>query len=185
MSAQRAIEIAKFDVLDDTWVQTGGLWTRCVFIGKKNNPDSPVGIAIKAGRDVGDLVAGKRAFSTTTMTVVLSGTVMHDGKWMSQGDIYVSPPNDMSGDLLFGPEGAVIFMMFDKRSGLAPKFANKNDQANFDKLLRKDVDEVASGKIEKSVAILPLRDKYTEGRAIVYNTVEEVAKYRAETGTDW
>src|SRR3546814_19938876 len=71
---------------------TGGLWTKCVFVGPENCPDSPVGIAIKADGGVADYVAGKRSFGTTTMTVVLRGNVMHDGRWMSQGDMYMSPP---------------------------------------------------------------------------------------------
>jgi hypothetical protein len=184
-SAPRPVEIAKFDNLDETWVQTGGLATRCVFIGSRNSPDAPVGVAIKADREVGDLVAGKRSFGTTTMTVVLTGSVMHDGKWLSPGDIYMAPPNVVNGDLMFGPEGGTIFIMFDSRSGLLPKFVDEKDQAMFDELLRKDVEEVAAGRSERSVSILPLRGRYTEGRAIVYETVVAVAKYRADTGTDW
>lgn len=184
-SARRGIEIARFDELDSTWVQTGELWTRCVFIGPRNAPDAPVGIVIKADRDVSDLVAGKRSFATTTMMVVLSGCVMHDGRWMSSGDIYVSPPNEMHGDFVFGPEGAVIFVMFNKRSGIIPKFADRKDQANFDKLLRKDAEEVAAGKSEKSVSILPLRDEHTKGRSIMFETVESVERYIAEHGLDW
>lgn len=179
------MKIVKFDELDESWVQTGGLWTRCVFMGPKNNPDGPVGVAIKADRDVGDMVAGKRSFNTTTAMTVLSGLVMHDGKWMSPGDMYLSPPNEVSGDLLFGPEGAVIFILFDKRSGMVPSFASDADQANFDKKFRKDVEDVAMGKCEKSVSILPPRAEHMTGRAIVYNTVEEVERYRKETGTEW
>ena len=185
MSVQRPVEIAKFNELDDSWVQTGGLWTRCVFMGPKNSPDAPVGIAIKADRDLGDHVAGKRSFETTTMTVVLAGTVMHDGRWMLKGDFYVAPPGDINGDLVFGPDGGVIFMMFDNRSGMVPRFADEKDQANFDRLLRKDVEAIATGQTEKSVAILPLREDYVKGRAITHRTVEEVAQYRAETGTEW
>jgi hypothetical protein len=179
------VEVARFDELDDSWVQTGGLWTRCVFMGPRNSPGSPVGVAMKADRDLGDFIAGKRSFDTTTLTVVLSGTVMHDGRWMSKGDFYVAPPHDINGDLVFGPEGGVIFMMFDNRSGLIPTFADAGDQANFDRLLRKDVEAVAAGQHEKSVAILPLRDDFTKARAITHRTVDEVAQYRAQTGTEW
>jgi hypothetical protein len=185
MSVRRAIEIAKFSELDETWVQTGELWTRCVFIGAKNSPDAPIGVAIKAEPNVGDRVAGKRSFSTTTMTVILSGTVMHDGKWMSRGDIYMAPSNHVNGDLLFGPEGCVMFIMFDSRSGIVPTFADPKDQANFDKMLRADVEQVAKGQRENSVPLLPLRDEYTKGRAIVFETVEAVAQYRVKSGTDW
>src|SRR3546814_9481824 len=86
MSDRRSVDIAKFNEVDDSWVQTGGLWTRCIFIGKTNSPDAPVGIAIKADREIGDRVAGKRSFDTTTMTVVLSGNVMHHDRWLSPGD---------------------------------------------------------------------------------------------------
>lgn len=185
MAFARGIDIAKFNELDDSWVETGGLWTRCVFIGEKNNGDSPVGIAMKADRELGDHVAGKRSFDTTTMTVVLSGTVMHDGRWMKAGDFYVAPPNEVNGDLVFGSEGAVLFMIFDNRSGIIPKFVDANDQARFDETLRADVEAVAIGEIEKSVPILPLRDAYTQGRAVVFRTFEEVQQYRAETGTEW
>src|SRR3546814_12499222 len=81
-------DVCSSDLPDDTWVKTGGLWTKCVFVGPENCPDSPVGIAIKADGGVADYVAGKRSFGTTTMTVVLRGNVMHDGRWMSQGDMY-------------------------------------------------------------------------------------------------
>jgi hypothetical protein len=182
---ERNIRTAKFDELDETWVQTGGLSTRFVFIGPENHPNSPIGIAIKGDGNVADFVAGKRSFDTTTLMVVLGGTVMHDGKWLSLGDMYVSPPNEMSGDLVFGPDGGVIFIMFNKRSGIIPKFSDANDQANFDRLLRKDVEEIAAGKIEKSVPLLPLRDHSMVGRAIVYETVQAVEDYRAKTGTDW
>lgn len=185
MGGQRAIEVARFDELDDTWVQTDQLWTRCVFMGPENNPDGPVGFAIKAGRDVGDLIAGKRSFSTTNVLTVLSGLVQHDGRWMSRGDMYSSPPGEFAGDMLFGPEGAVIFIMFNKRSGIIPTFANPDDQANFDRLYRSDVEEVASGKVERSVSILPLREWTTPGRAIVCTTPEEVAEYRKLNGAEW
>src|SRR3546814_4837298 len=82
--------------------------------GPENCPDSPVGIAIKADGGVADYVAGKRSFGTTTMTVVLRGNVMHDGRWMSQGDMYMSPPDEMNGDMVFGPDGSVLFL--DRKS---------------------------------------------------------------------
>lgn len=185
MSVERPVEVARFNELDETWVQTGGLWSRCVFMGPKNSPDSPVGIAMKAERDMGDFIAGKRSFDTTTLLVVLSGKVMHDGRWMSKGDFYVAPPHEVNGDLLFGPDGGVIFLMFDNRSGMIPRFVDARDQANFDQLLRKDVEAVASGREERSVAILPLRDYFTKARAITHRTIQDVAKYRAETGTEW
>lgn len=185
MGRTQAIEIAKFDELDHTWVQTGEIWTRCIFIGPENNPDSPVGIAIKAGRDVGDLVAGRRFFATTNVLTVLSGELQHDGRWMARGDIYSCPPGEMAGDFLFGPEGATIFIMFNKRAGIIPTFASPIDQANFDRDYREDVEAVASGRVERSVPILPLRTETTPGRAIVYHSVAEVAEYRAKMGSEW
>lgn len=185
MSDRRSVDIAKFNEIDDSWVQTGGLWTRCIFIGKAKSPHSPVGIAIKADREIGDRVAGKRSFGTTTMMVVLSGNVMHDDRWLSAGDFYVSPPNEVAGDLVFGSEGATIFFMFDNRSGMIPTFANEADQAKFDDDLRKDVEAVASGQVEKTVPLLPLRHEYTKGRAVVFHTIAEVEEYRRRTGTEW
>lgn len=185
MLTKREIEVVKFDQIDSNWAQLGDIWTRCIFIGPANSPTSPVGLAIKAGPDVGDLIAGKRSFGTTTVMTVLSGTVMHDGRWMSKGEMYVSPPDDVNGDLLFGPEGGMIFIMFDKRSGLVPKFVDPADQANFDQTLRTDVEAVASGQTERSVSLLPLRTKPTPGRAIVFKTIQEVAEYRKATGSDW
>lgn len=185
MSDRRSVDIARFNEIDDSWVRTGGLWSRCIFIGKSHSPGSPVGIAIKADREIGDRVAGKRSFGTTTMMVVLSGTVMHDDRWMSAGDFYVSPPNEVSGNLVFGLEGATIFFMFDNRSGMVPTFGDERDQANFDRDFRKQVEAVASGKAEVTVPILPLREDYTRGRAIVFRTLEEVEAYRRHTGTEW
>jgi hypothetical protein len=186
MPSQRPVEFANFTETDGTWVQTGGTWTRCVFFGAQNSPDAPLGVVIKGDRDVGDYVAGKRSFNTATMMVVLAGTVLHDGRWMLPGEMYVAPPNDVNGDLLFGPEGGVIFILFSKRSGMIPKFVDPRDQANFDKLLRKYVEEVAAGRCEKPVAILPARNFYVKDRAIVYKTVAEVEKYKAQAGpTEW
>src|SRR3546814_5759651 len=78
--------------------------------------------------------------------------------------------SDWSSDVYssdLGSEGAIIFIMIDNRSGMVPKFADANDQANFDEHFRKDVEAVATGQCEKTVAILPLRDTYTRGRAVV------------------
>lgn len=181
----RPIEITKFSEQDDSWLQTGGLWTKCVFMGAERNPEGPVCMAIKADRNISDLVASTRSFGTTTMMVVLSGSVMHDGRWMSVGDMYVAPPNEMNGDMVFGPEGAVIFFMFAKRSGIIPTFADAKDQQAFDSLLRKDAEEVASGRVERTVSVLPLRDEHVKGRAIVFDTIEAVEKYRAENPAAW
>ncbi len=76
MAFEKGIDVARFNELDDSWVQTGGLWTRCVFIGEKNSPDSPVGVAIKSGsRRSAIMSPARRSFDTTTMTVLLSGSV--------------------------------------------------------------------------------------------------------------
>src|SRR3546814_10724338 len=112
------------------------------------------------------------------MTVVLRGYVMHDGRWMSQGDMYMSPPDEMNGDLVFGPDGAVLFILFDKRSGILPKFLSKKEQDNFYRLFRKDAEETASGKSERSVAIFPLRDEHTDDRIIMIDTLEAAERYR-------
>src|SRR3546814_9073136 len=105
MSDRRSVDIAKFNEVDDSWVQTGGLWTRCIFIGKTNSPDAPVGIAIKADSEIGDRVAGKRSLETTTKTVVLSGNVVEDDRWLLPGDLYVSPPGEVDGSFAVGTEG--------------------------------------------------------------------------------
>src|SRR3546814_17344254 len=76
------------------------------------------------------------------MMVVLSGNVMHDDRWLSAGDFYVSPPNEVAGDLVFGSEGATIFFMFDNRSGMIPTFDNEADKAKFDNDIRKEVEAV-------------------------------------------
>src|SRR3546814_11967759 len=117
------------------------------------------------------------------MMVVLSGNVMHDDRWLSAGDFYVSPPNEVAGDLVFGSEGATIFFMFDNRSGMIPTFANEADTAKFDNDLRKDVEAVASGQVAKTVHLLPSRDDYTKGRALVFPTIAEDEKNRRRPGT--
>src|SRR3546814_12295930 len=100
------------------------------------------------------------------MMVVLSGNVRHDDRWLSAGDFYVSPPNEVAGDLVFGSEGATIFFMFDNRAGMIPTFANEADQDTIDDDLRKGVEAVASGQGEKTVALQPLRPEYNKGRAL-------------------
>src|SRR3546814_13716652 len=110
---------------------------------------------------------------------------MHGDRWRAAGGFDVSPPNEVAGDLVFGSEGATIFFMFDKRSGLIPTFANEADKARFDNDLRQDVAAVAAGQVEKTVPPLPLRDEYTKGRAVVFHTIAAVEEYRRRTGTDW
>src|SRR3546814_947435 len=34
---RKPAEIIKFDEPDDTWVKTGGLWTKCVFVGDRKS----------------------------------------------------------------------------------------------------------------------------------------------------
>src|SRR3546814_4217023 len=79
----------------------------------------------------------------------------------------------MNGVLVFGPDGAVLFILFDKRSGILPKFLSKKEPDNFDRLFRKDAEEIASGTRERSVAIFPLRDEHTDDRIIMFDRSEE------------
>src|SRR3546814_8692849 len=86
---------------------------------------------------------------------------MHDDRWLSAGDFYVSPPNEVAGDLVFGSDGATIFFMFDNRSGMIPTFAYEADKAKFDNDLRKDVEAVASWQVEQTAPLLPRSVEHT------------------------
>lgn len=162
----------KFDIQDDEWVSNGAMSYRCIFHGPLNDPDAPVGIAIKAGPDVADYVAGTRSHSSASTIVVLEGAIQHNRRWMTRGEMFVAPPHVEHSDLLFGPDGAVIFIYFANRSGLVPKFSDAGDQARFDAEFRKQVEDVASGRVEKSVVLLPLRDHYTLRRGVIVTDMD-------------
>lgn len=168
MTSARTASIVRFENAheDAGWVRCGGLQFRSIFIGPPRDPKAPVGIVVRAGVDVGDRVASTRTYATATMTVVTEGAMQIDGRWMKPGDIHITPAGVPHGDLVVGPRGATVFILFAERSGLIPEFADPNDQRRFDTELRAAVEIIAHGFDEISAPIFPLRDDYSPRRGI-------------------
>jgi hypothetical protein len=177
MTTARSPYVVSFGEVGSDWIEIAdGLFCNTMFIGKDNDPDSPAFEIVKAGRDVGDRIAGLRTHSSACFAVVVEGTVQLDGRWLGVGDIEVVPPGVPHGDTVVGPDGAVFTIMFGQRSGMVPAFVDAGDQKRFDQLYRADVEAVASGKTEKTVALLPARDTYTPRRGVGITDPDEVAR---------
>lgn len=175
MTGGRTASIVRFDdTADADWVHCAAVDFHSVFIGARNDPAAPVGIVVRAGRDVGDRIASTRIHPTATFTVVTNGTIQYDGRWMRSGEIHVAPAGIAHGDVVVGPQGATWFILFSQRSGLVPQFADPDDQRRFDSELRPAVQRVAHGLAETSVAILPLRENYSVRRGIKVLDVSDV-----------
>lgn len=164
------------------WVESGGVKFSALFYGGINSPDAPVGVFVKADRDVGDLIAGKHSHDTPTMIIVIDGAIELDGDWLQKGDMSVAESGVCRGDLVVGPYGATFMTLFAKRSGIVPTFADQDDQAAFDETMRDDVTAVARGEVEKSFALLPARATYKNRRGVVFNDIAEVDVWNARGG---
>ena len=177
MTTARSPYVVSFSEVDKDWIKVADdIFCNTMFIGANNDPDCPAFEIVKAGRDVGDRIAGLRSHSSACFVVVVEGTVQLDGRWLGVGDIEVVPPEVTHGDTLVGPEGAVFTTMFGQRSGMVPAFVDAGDQERFDYLYRAGVEAVASGKAEKPVALVPARDIYTPRRGVGITDPEEVAR---------
>jgi len=158
--------IVSFTDPGDEWIACGeGLSCNAAFIGPMD-PSAPGFTIVRASRDVGDRIAGTRTHPTALLTVVLEGEMQLDGTWMAPGEIQLVPAGVPHGDIVIGPEGVVFATMFASRSGMIPQFIDPGDQDRFDQMLRADVEEVATGKTERPVAILPPRPTYTPRRGV-------------------
>lgn len=152
------------------WTISGGLEYSSLYIGQPLDPDSPVAIFVRAGREVGDRVAGRRVHSTAELFTVLEGTVQLDGRWLSKGQIQLAAPGVPHGDLVFGPDGATVMMFFASRRGLIPRFEDAGDQERFDSSALASARSVAEGRQEIDVALLPERPTFTARRGIRADT---------------
>lgn len=152
------------------WTAAGELEYSSLFIGPPHDPDSPVAIFIRAGRTVGDRVAGRRTHSTAELLTVLDGTVQLDGRWMSKGDIQLAAPGVTHGDLVFGPDGATVMMFFASRKGMLPRFEDPGDQERFNAEVLPRASAVAEGRDEGDVPLLPSRPTYQPRRGIRADT---------------
>jgi hypothetical protein len=178
-------QIVSFRNPDDSWVGTPDLIYNAIYFGPTCDPMSPAAAVFRAGPDVGDRIAGARTHSTTTMTVVLEGSVQLDGRWMRLGDIQLAPAGLVHGDLVVGPDGATVFVMFAERAGMIPRFIDPGDQKNFDVMTLRDAEVVASGAGEPVFALLPRRDSYSSRRGIMVTDNAEAARLIAESADRW
>jgi hypothetical protein len=78
----------------------------------------------------------------------------------------VVAPGVEHGDLVIGPHGATLMLLFAKRSGVLPTFVDSGDQSAFDTKCRAAAELVAVGKAEDSFVLLPPRAEYTPRRGI-------------------
>jgi hypothetical protein len=157
------------------WVDAGSLRFDSLYIGKPNDPASPVGVFVIASPTTGDRVAGLRTHDTEVLIAVIRGSIQLDGAWMGQGDLQFAAKGVPHGDLVIGPEGATFMIFFAQRQGMIPTFVDDEDQANFDRDLKDAVEEVAHGKSEASVALLAPRKTHRSRRGVKVTNFEEAA----------
>lgn len=178
MGFGRPSHVYSLEHVDSEWVVAGEVAFNALFIQSQCDPEAPVGVAVKAGRDVGDLLAGRRTFDTPSFTVVLSGLLQLDGRWLRPGDLQIVPAGRTAGDTVVGPDGATFFMMFAKRRGMVAQFEDPEDRDLFARQCEAEVLAVASGKVERAVALLPQRTKHTARRGVALTTLADVEAYK-------
>lgn len=181
MSRRRPSTVVRFDRS-----APGGDWERCgpleyatLFIGGELDPASPAAVVIRADRDAGDRIAGRRTHASSCMTVVIEGAVQLDGRWLGPGEIQIAPAGAAHGDLVIGADGAVLLLLFAQRSGLVPTFDEPGDQQRFDETLRAVVEDVASGRAERVTPLLPPRPAFTPRRNVVVTAPSELAALKS------
>lgn len=153
-------------VHDDVgWVGEGGIYFDALYFGEPRHPDSPVGVFLKAGRDVADRIAGQRVHSTPVLIAVITGSAEIDGRWFLPGEMQVVRAGVPHGDLVVGPEGVTLLILFAQRSGLVPQFSDPEDQERFGPL-KPVVEAVASGAEEGPLILLPGRPTHRARRGI-------------------
>lgn len=150
---------------DTNWVGDGGIRFDALFFGRHNDPESPVAVFLKADRNVADRIAGERIHDTPVLLAVVAGTAQIDGQWFIPGEMQIVRAGVPHGDLVVGPEGATLLMLFAKRTGLPPQFSDPDDQERFE-LLRSAVDGVAAGIEERPFVLLPPRPTHRPRRGI-------------------
>lgn len=172
---EAGIKVVSLHASGSDWVTNGATEATALFFGEPKRPDSPVAVFTRAGRDVGDRIAGVRTHDTPVMNVVVAGTAQIDGRWLREGDIQVVEAGAAHGDLVVGPDGATVMSLFAQRSGLIPSFADPGDQAAFDDTLRPAVEAAARGESEAPFALLPPRLEHAPRRGIKVLDLEPVA----------
>ena len=175
MTSETGIKFVSLRESGSDWVANGLTEATVLFFGESKNPDSPAAVFTRAGRDVGDRLAGLRSHDTAVMNVIVEGTAQIDGRWLRQGDIQVIQAGAAHGDVVVGPDGATVMSLFAQRAGLVPTFADPGDHAAFDATLRPAVESAARGESEVPFALLPERLEHTPRRGIKVLDLEPVA----------
>lgn len=150
---------------DANWIGENGIRFDALFFGQRNDAASPVGVFLKADRNVADRIAGERIHATTVMLAVVTGSAQIDGQWFLPGEMQVVAPGVPHGDLVVGPEGATLLMLFAQRSGLPPQFTEADDQDRFAPL-RSAVERAAAGVDETPFVLLPPRPTHRPRRGV-------------------
>lgn len=164
----------------DSWIQQGDSKFSALFFGAPGRPDSPVAVFVKAGRDVGDKIAGARSHPTATLIAVIDGELELDGEWLKRGDLSFAKPGVTRGEMIIGPEGATFAIVFAERSGLIPTFTNVEDQQLFDRDLRDAIEAACTGEAEQPFALLPQRASHTPRRGVQFTDVEEIDNFNRD-----
>lgn len=150
---------------DANWVGDGGIRFGALFFGRHADPGSPVAVFLKADRNVADRIAGERVHGTPVMLAVVAGSAQIDGQWLLPGEMQVVRQGISHGDLVVGPEGVTLLMLFAKRSGLVPRFVDSGDQERFEPL-RSAVEAAGTGVDERPFVLLPARPTHRPRRGI-------------------
>ncbi len=166
MGTEAGIRIVSVHNADTDWVASGDTQFSALYFGERKTPTSPVALFVRAGKEVGDRIAGLRTHETPVMIVIMAGSAEIDGRWLVPGQIEVIPEGVPHGDMVVGPDGVTLLLLFARRSGLIPTFVDPADQSAFEEDLRSGVELAAQGLSEESVALLPPRETHTPRRGI-------------------
>jgi hypothetical protein len=150
---------------DANWVGEAGIRFNALFFGQRNDPNSPVAVFLKADRDIADRIAGQRVHDTAVMLAVVAGSAQVDGQWFLPGEMQVVGAGVPHGDLVVGPEGVTLLMLFAQRCALPPKFTDPDDQRRFEPI-REAVERAASGTDENPFVLLPPRPTHQPRRGV-------------------
>jgi hypothetical protein len=166
------------------WVGDGGIQFNTLYFGAGDPTDAPVALFLKADGNVGDRIAGLRTHSVPVLQTVIEGDAQIDGRWCVKGDMQLVAPGVEHGDLVIGPHGATLMLLFAKRSGVLPAFVDSGDQSRFDTTCRATAELVAAGKSEASFVLLPPRPEHTPRRGIVLLDSESHETEASSAGAD-
>lgn len=115
------------------WLDRGlNAQTSVIVVGQKGDQGAPgVGI-IRCAAGPGDRLRGRHTHTADAINLVIEGAMYMDGAWLRPGQAKVVPAGFEYGDAMVGPEGVTFLEIFADLPGIAPHFADSQDQDYFE-----------------------------------------------------